>query len=129
MIRLNPPELGKVSIILNANGNEIHGVLKVDNPETLSQLQREAPVLLGRLAEAGIHLKQMNFSLNEQGTNDSALYSQLRDEGGLWHRNGQDDNPQTSASEFAPDESVLAGGEEILSGTAGLTDGAINIWI
>ncbi len=129
VIRLNPPELGKVSITLNANGNEVHGVLKVENPNTLSQLQREAPALLVRLAEAGIQLKQMDLSLSEQGTNDSALSSQLRDESGVWHRGGQGHDPQTAASELASDEPVLAGVEEILPGAVGLTDGAINVWI
>ena len=129
VIRLNPPELGKVSVTLNANGSEVRGMLKVENPDTLSQLQREAPALLGRLAEMGIQLKQMDLSLSQQGTNDSSLYSQLRDESGLWQGGGQGYDPQTSASEFAPDEPVLAGAEEILPGAVALTDGAINIWI
>ncbi len=129
VIQLNPPELGKVSIRLNVTGDEVRGVLRVDNPQTLTQLQREAPALLSRLAEAGVQLKQMDLSLSQQGAGDSSLYSQLRDESDLWSQDGQDHNSQVSASELLPDEHVLAGTEETSRGMTMLTDDAINVWI
>ncbi|MCK4626841.1 MAG: flagellar hook-length control protein FliK [Phycisphaerae bacterium] len=129
VIHLNPPELGKVSVRLSVTGNEVRGVLRVENPQTLTQLQREAPALLNRLAEAGVQLRQMDLSLSEQGSGDSSLYSQLRDESGLWNQNNQGDNSQPTASELLSDEHVLVGVEETGREVTTLADDAINVWI
>ncbi len=129
VIHLNPPELGKVSIRLSVTGNDVRGVLRVENPQTLTQLQREAPALLNRLAEAGVQLRQMDLSLSEQGSGDSSLYSQLHDESGLWGQNNQGENSQPTASELLSDEHVLVGVEETGREVTTLADDAINVWI
>jgi flagellar hook-length control protein FliK len=54
VIRIDPLELGKVSVKLRFQGGEVRGVLEVENPKTLNQLQREAPNLIARLTEAGM---------------------------------------------------------------------------
>jgi flagellar hook-length control protein FliK len=60
VVRLSPPELGKVRITLRSLGQSVRGVVEADNADTLRRLQREAPVLAQRLQEAGVDLKRLD---------------------------------------------------------------------
>ena len=131
VIRLDPPELGRVSVKLRIEGGEVRGVLEVDNPRTLSQLQREAPNLMTRLADAGIEMKRMDLSLTEDGARgsmrDLSWFSQQYGENGSGY-GGSDSRDQGRATDDA-----LSGGpdsEGVLSpALATIDDDSINIWI
>jgi len=71
VVRLNPPQLGRVRLTLQADGQELRGLLEVDNPRTLMELQREAPALADRLAEGGVELRRLDVQLSDQGRSDS----------------------------------------------------------
>ena len=51
VIRLNPPELGKVNIKFVEQADEISGLLQVDKPQTRDQIQQALPEILQNLQE------------------------------------------------------------------------------
>jgi flagellar hook-length control protein FliK len=66
-IRLNPAELGKLDISLSvAEDGRVQAVLRVERPETLDMLQRDARVLEQQLRQAGLDVgsNALSFSLS-----------------------------------------------------------------
>jgi len=128
VIRLDPPNLGRVRVALRMDGNEVRGVLDVENPRTLNQLQREAPDLVGRLTDAGIEMKRMDISLSQDGARDSGVFSQQYAQDapgqGRWDALDQD----------LPTEEILSGattdGEDQPAGPPMMIgENSINVWI
>jgi flagellar hook-length control protein FliK len=60
VVRLEPPELGKVRVTLRTSGTSVRGVLTADSPETLRRLEHEAPALVQRLQDAGIQMRRLD---------------------------------------------------------------------
>jgi len=71
VVQLHPPQLGRVRLTLQADGQEVRGVLEVDNVRALAELQREAPALANRLAEGGVALRRLDVQLSDPNRNDS----------------------------------------------------------
>ena len=68
-IRLDPPELGRVEVRLSIDATgKASAHLSADQPQTLSLLQKDAPILTRALREAGLDVSQdgLNFSLRQQ---------------------------------------------------------------
>ncbi len=68
-IRLDPPELGRVEVRLSIDATgKASAHLSADQPQTLTLLQKDAPVLARALREAGLDVSQdgLNFSLRQQ---------------------------------------------------------------
>ncbi|HKU54327.1 MAG TPA: flagellar hook-length control protein FliK [Rhizomicrobium sp.] len=68
-IRLDPPELGRVDVRLSIDATgKASAHLSADQPQTLSLLQKDAPILTRALREAGLDVSQdgLNFSLRHQ---------------------------------------------------------------
>jgi flagellar hook-length control protein FliK len=68
-IRLDPPELGRVDVRLSIDATgKASAHLSADQPQTLSLLQKDAPLLTRALREAGLDVSQdgLNFSLRQQ---------------------------------------------------------------
>ena len=72
-IRLNPAELGRVSIKLEVgHDNRVIAVISAERPETLDLLQRDARTLERALQEAGLRTDSGSLSFDLQGhENDS----------------------------------------------------------
>jgi flagellar hook-length control protein FliK len=71
-IRLDPPELGRVEVRLSIDASgKASAHLSADQPQTLSLLQKDAPILTRALRDAGLDVSQngLNFSLRQQGEN------------------------------------------------------------
>jgi hypothetical protein len=83
-IRLDPPELGSIRLSLRAEGGSIRGVMHVDNPETLRQLQGETASLIERLTQGGLQVRQMDFHLAGSGSDGSQTQWQFDGAGGGW---------------------------------------------
>ena len=136
VIRLEPPELGKVRIILHTDGKDVRGAVAVDNPKTLLRLQREAPMLLERLADAGIHLRRMDMSMSDRQSGDGQAFSLSQwGDGGAQQKGAGEQMAQGSSMDSA--ETSASGLEEDLSGeveqstlqASGIAKENLNIWI
>lgn len=66
IIRLNPPELGKVAIKFTEQGNDITGLLQVDKPQTRDQIQQALPEIVQNLQNCGIGIKRLDVVLTNQ---------------------------------------------------------------
>ncbi|MEZ6020243.1 MAG: flagellar hook-length control protein FliK [Planctomycetota bacterium] len=62
-LRLNPEELGRVSIDLQVEKGEVRAELRVESKEALSILQRHLPELREMFAQAELELTELNLSL------------------------------------------------------------------
>lgn len=130
-VRLDPPELGLVRMILHDDGAALRGVVEVSNPRTYAELQQEMPGLAQRLADSGVDLRRIEVVLTEQGRGDLA---DADDSAGLnENRQGRQQGDQgegQSAGEI--EESPGAPGAAATSG-AGANDyvgeESINVWI
>jgi len=83
VINLNPPELGRVRLSLQAEGKNLRGLVEVDNPKALGEIHREAAALVSRLADSGINLRRMEVVLNEpsqQQAGAEGFHSMPRDD-------------------------------------------------
>ncbi|MCP4377256.1 MAG: hypothetical protein GY794_13905 [bacterium] len=131
VIRLDPPHLGKVSVTLRLEGGQVRGVLEVESPRTLSQLQREAPNIITRLTDAGIDMKRMELSLSENGSRDSmrdpSWFSQQYGENGPGNGSWESSARGRGADEFPADGSDFSGRPQLALSSVG--DDSINIWI
>lgn len=93
-VQLNPPELGRVRIEFQNDGDAVRGVVHVENSRTLSDLSREAPALIERLTEAGIQVRNLEFQMNTDGREDSQAqtaygsFQQSNNQGGPGHEAG-----------------------------------------
>ena len=73
-IRLDPPELGRVEVRLSIDATgKASAHLSADQPQTLSLLQKDAPILTRALRDAGLDVSDngLNFSLRQQSENAS----------------------------------------------------------
>ena len=66
LIRLNPPDLGKVAIKFTEQNDEITGLLQVDKPQTRYQLQQALPEIIQNLQNSGITIKRLEVVLTGQ---------------------------------------------------------------
>jgi flagellar hook-length control protein FliK len=66
VIRLNPPELGRVAIKFTEQSDEITGLLQVDKPQTRYQLQQALPEIIQNLQSSGITIKRIEVVLTSQ---------------------------------------------------------------
>ncbi len=68
-IRLDPPELGRIDVQLNVDGNgQVTSHITVDRPDTLALLQNQQPHLERALDQAGLKTADngMSFTLRDQ---------------------------------------------------------------
>ncbi len=129
IVQLHPPELGRVRIMFRNEGGAVRGVVRVDNPETLSRLEREAAPLVQRLQASGIEVRRLDVMLNDSHDGDTTQNPAFRE--GQDRQNGWvGDNPSGSLS---GDASADAGQTTAESTTAdpdaGIGGGAINVRI
>jgi flagellar hook-length control protein FliK len=104
VIQLNPPELGRVRLTLESRDDQIRGVLRVDDPGTLTQLRQEVPTLLHRLSENGLDVRQMDVVSSHQGSAQSQTFGQGQD--GQTARQ-QQSSPWRSASPATVSQTTL----------------------
>jgi flagellar hook-length control protein FliK len=66
VVRLNPPELGKVAIKFAEQGDNITGLLQVDKPQTRDQIQMVLPEIIQNLQNSGIGIEKLEVTLTNQ---------------------------------------------------------------
>jgi hypothetical protein len=93
-IRLNPPELGSVSLKVSDNGHQITGLLQITKPETKYEIQQLLPGIIRNLEDAGISVKSFDVVLNnqpDQQTAQQSLYQQNDQNGYIPYRDSTAD--------------------------------------
>jgi flagellar hook-length control protein FliK len=81
-IQLNPPELGKVLIKFQEQGNQITGLLEVSKTQTRIEIEQAMPQIVRGLQDSGIQIKRLDVVLSQEEQPDQGT---LRDSasGGL----------------------------------------------
>jgi chemotaxis protein MotD len=93
-IRLDPPELGRIDVRLQIDGDgKVTSHLRVERPETLDMLRRDAPALERALQQAGLK------------TSDSGLQFSLRDQ--AFSQQNQERDLPVLGRIVVPDESLV----------------------
>ena len=130
VVRLNPPELGRVRLTLRGGRGGIRGTLEVDNVRTLAELRNATPPMIERLAESGIQLRHLDLILSgqNQGNSPNTSGSSLRD-GALAQQQNQ--NGQAHGGRARQDDSADGSAEGGAGRTAPgyVSDDSINVWI
>jgi flagellar hook-length control protein FliK len=101
-IRLNPPELGQVSVKFSERGNELTGLLEATNPQTRAEIRQAIPEIIRSLEESGINIKRIDVMLSDS-PRQSAQQQSSRDNASadLWEQlsqQGFQDTPGNRAS-------------------------------
>lgn len=102
VVRLHPPELGRVRITLRREGDDVTGTIRVENEATLGRLAREASDLMGRLQEAGTHLRRLDVALDEPASGQGQPGADSRAGGGEADGSQAGDGAPAGADEPAP---------------------------
>jgi len=93
-IRLNPPELGKVSITFRQQNAELTGLMEVSKAQTRFEIEQTLPQIIRNLADSGIHIKRLEVMLsNEEQPGQGTLGNQSMQSGGTHQHNSA--NPGT----------------------------------
>ncbi len=89
-IRLNPPELGQISVKFSEQGNELRGVLEATNPQTRAEIRQAIPEIIRSLEESGVSIKRIDVMLSSDSPRQSAQQS-FRDNASQnpWEQSGQ----------------------------------------
>jgi flagellar hook-length control protein FliK len=65
-IRLNPPELGRVSIQFREQDGQLVGLLEVSKAQTRAEIQQALPQIIQNLADSGVQVKRLEVLLTNQ---------------------------------------------------------------
>lgn len=65
-VNLNPPELGRISIKFEKNGDEVVGRVEVEKSQTKSQIDLNLSQIVQNLQDSGVQLKRLEVVLQEQ---------------------------------------------------------------
>ena len=66
VINLNPAELGRVTIKLQQEGDQVVGTLEVDKAQTKDDLERALPEVARTLSEAGVNVRRLEVTQTQQ---------------------------------------------------------------
>jgi flagellar hook-length control protein FliK len=132
-VHLNPPELGRVRIVLESEGDAVRGTVRVDVPETLTKLQHEAGPLMQRLQADGIDLRRLDVTLNQEQaggqTGRDAAFGEGQNDPDAWSPDASGRAFASADEEAAVSHGPETGGLDGAPAAAGRTDGSINVQV
>jgi flagellar hook-length control protein FliK len=103
-VRLNPPELGKVSITFRQQDGELTGLMEVSKAQTRFEIEQTLPQIIRNLADSGIHIKRLEVMLsNQEQPGQGTLGNQSMQSGGAHQHNSA--NPGTQGNNHDANES------------------------
>ncbi|WP_299344076.1 flagellar hook-length control protein FliK [uncultured Maritalea sp.] len=119
-VRLDPPEMGRIEVRMEVDGNNVTARMVVERAETLDLLQRDARVLERALQQAGLNAERANlqFSLKQDG----------QSAGQNFQNQGREQNTSKSAAlDASIEEQTRLSETTIYRGTTG--PGGLNLWV
>jgi len=133
-IQLNPPELGRVFIKFQEQGDQITGLLEVSKIQTRVEIQQALPEIVRNLADCGIEVKRLEVVLSEAGSSEQQPYKEPSLQDGWFQQDGSENSGASGNNQdtFGTDEWLvnynsyddIIRPEEML-----ITDKSINILI
>lgn len=81
LVRLNPPELGSVTVRFQELRQEIRAVLEVVRNETRQEVERAIPEVLRTLQEAGVQIRRVEVVLSDPSGRDISKDQPQQDAG------------------------------------------------
>lgn len=69
-VRLDPPELGAVTVKFQEQGDQVRAVMEVSRPDTRQEVERAMPELLRTLHDAGVQIRRVEVVLADQSGRD-----------------------------------------------------------
>lgn len=106
-VRLNPPELGKVSIKISEEKDQISGLLEVTKVQTKLELQQALPEIVRNLQDMGIQIKRLEVLLaDEQGQSAVQDHLSSGEQNGP-HRQGDTSSPNMYKSDASSSDWAL----------------------
>ncbi len=133
-IRLNPPELGKVSITFRQQDAELTGLMEVSKAQTRFEIEQTLPQIIRNLADSGIQIKRLEVMLsNEQQPGQGALGNLSLQNGGAQQQYSANQGPSGNDSALSQSNEWLSNNNSYenlseLQGTL-IADGSINLLI
>ncbi len=92
-IRLQPPELGSVTIRIEEQGQQIKAVLEVSRAETGRDIEQALPQVVRGLQEAGLQVRKFDVVVSDQLGKDAAGGSSSHD---AWNQQQDSRGPGTA---------------------------------
>ena len=92
IIRLDPPDLGRITIRFTEQRDGITGVLHVDKSQTKQEIQQALPGIVQHLQNSDVQIKKLEVVLNEQPQNDTAEEQSANQNGSFGEQNSPDQN-------------------------------------
>jgi flagellar hook-length control protein FliK len=89
LIRLQPPELGTVTVRLQEQGEHLEGTIEVSKIETRREIEQALPEVMRSLQDAGIQIRKLDVTSNDASGQDLGRGQTQQD---LWsgqHNSGQ----------------------------------------
>lgn len=125
IVRLDPPELGAVRASFEARGDSVRCVLRVENPQILEQVQREASALVERLIDSGVNLRQVSVEMGSSSTGQQAPQGWNAPGEGSGGQQGQ----QGEQRGYSWNQKPTSNEAEAHQHHAGVGEGLLNVWI
>jgi flagellar hook-length control protein FliK len=110
LVRLNPPELGSVTVRFQTQGEQIKAVLEVSRAETRYEVERAIPELVRSLQEGGVQIRRLDVVMSDQSGRDSGK-EQLQQDTWTQHQDPQQQAGQ-SRTPFAARPTLQGGGAQ-----------------
>ena len=125
IVRLDPPELGAVRASFEARGDSVRCVLRVENPQILEQVQREASALVERLIDSGVNLRQVSVEMGSSSAGQQAPQGWNAPGEGSGGQQGQ----QGEQRGYSWNQEPTSNEAEAHQHHAGVGEGLLNVWI
>ena len=97
VIRLDPPELGRVAIRFQEDSQGITGVLEVQRPQTRADLQHAMPEIIQQLQDSGVQIKRVEVLLSadsDRETFEEQAFAQTQDQDMEHQQTSEQDRPR-----------------------------------
>jgi flagellar hook-length control protein FliK len=125
-VNLNPPELGRISIKFEKNGDEVIGRVEVEKSQTKNQIDLNLSQIVQNLQDSGVQLKRLEVVLQDQSLGNQQEFT------GQTQRDWNGNHHFESEKNYADIHSVLSAGDQFsysAQSGAHFSDKSVNILV
>ncbi len=118
-VRLNPPELGAVTVRFQEQGEQIRAVLEVSRSDTRQEVERAMPDVLRTLQESGVQIRRVEVVLSDQSGNKDLTKESFQQQD-AWAQ--EETSQQQPGNRRGSAPSAWRGSTQAVQGSPGLQD-------